>query len=163
MPVIATPTQSTLLTRDEIRQFMRDFPGRVPNTGTINVLLDNVEFSDTDISHAIRFTVDNFNTMTPPLGQFTEGGIPPTILLYGVASHLLTMESVRQLRNQATVQDGDVQPIGIDDKTQLYQQAAERLRALYETYARQYKVALNMRLCNGGLSSGYLLTSRSLR
>ena len=41
MPVIATPTAARILSRDEVRRWMRDFPpGLIPKTGVINALLD---------------------------------------------------------------------------------------------------------------------------
>jgi hypothetical protein len=61
MPVVGTPTTTQILSRDKIRRFMRDYAGQVKDTGVINILLDNVEFSDADVQDAIEFTV-NFYT-----------------------------------------------------------------------------------------------------
>lgn len=161
MPIVGTPAQTVILNRDKVRRFMRDFAGVIPNTGVINILLDNVEFSDADIQDAVEFTVNFFNTMTPMIGMFTEGAIPQVILLYGVTAHLLNSEGIRQLRNQATVQDGDVQPIGIDDKYQLYMQASSAMRDQFMQLAQRMKIQMNMSQAYGGLSSGYINTSRN--
>jgi hypothetical protein len=78
-----------------------------------------------------------------------------------VAAHLLNSEALRQLRNQATVQDGDVQPIGIDDKFQLYQNASNWMKEQFKELAQRIKVQLNMRGAWGGLASGYANTARN--
>ena len=161
MPVVGTPATTALLNRDRIRRFMRDYAGQVKDTGVINILLDNVEFSDADVADAIEFTVNYYPSLPPIIGLFTEGNIPPVVLLYGVAAHLLNSESMRQLRNQATVQDGDVQPVGIDDKFQLYQTASNWMREQFKELAQRIKVQLNMRGAYGGLSSGYANTARN--
>lgn len=161
MPVVGTPATTALLNRDRIRRFMRDYAGQVKDTGVINILLDNVEFSDADVADAIEFTVNYYTALPPIIGLFTEGNIPPVVLLYGVAAHLLNSEAMRQLRNQATVQDGDVQPIGIDDKFQLYQTASNWMREQFKELAQRIKVQLNMRGAYGGLASGYANTSRN--
>ena len=120
MPVIGYPVEEETLTRDQVRRFMRDTPGPVQDTGVLNILLDGVEFSDKDIDAALLFTIDFYNAMTPRTA-FDLAYLPRIVILYGAVAHLMNSEGLRQLRNQATVQDGNVQPIGIDDKQALYQ------------------------------------------
>lgn len=160
MPVIGYPVASTIPTRSEVRRFMRDYPGPVKDTGVLNVLLDNVEFSDADIDAALGHAKDLYNVMTP-MTELGLASIPRPLVLYGAISHLMLSEGMRQLRNQATVQDGNVQPIGIDDKQALYQQWADWMRNQFLTMARSVKTQRNMEAAWGGLSSGYLNTSRS--
>lgn len=160
MPVIGYPVTASIPTRAEVRRFMRDYPGPVQDTGTLNVLLDNVEFSDADIDAALSHAADLYNVMTP-ITYLGQGSIPRPLLLYGAVSHLMLSEGMRQLRNQATVQDGNVQPIGIDDKQSLYQQWAAWMRDQFNAMTRAVKTQRNMELAWGGLSSGYLNTSRS--
>jgi hypothetical protein len=162
MPVVGYPVAVGTITRDDVRRFMRDFPGPIADTGVINVLLDNVEFSDTDLDAALNYTVDFYNAMTPITNvSFTY--LPRVILLYGIAAHLMTSEGIRQLRNQATVQDGNVQPIGIDDKHSLYMQWSQYLRQQYNELARAFKNQKNMESAFGGMSSGYLNVTRFTR
>jgi hypothetical protein len=161
MPIVGTPTTATILNRDKIRRFMRDYAGQVKDTGVINILLDNVEFSDADVADAVEFTVNYYTALPPIIGVFTEATIPPVVLLYGVAAHLLNSEAMRQLRNQATVQDGDVQPIGIDDKFQMYMQASDWMRNQFKELAQRIKIQQNMQNAYGGLSSGYANTARN--
>lgn len=162
MPVIATPTAARILSRDEVRRWMRDFPpGLIPKTGVINALLDGVEFSDEDVEAGLMGAVDRYNCMTPLTGV-TLDSIPRTLLLYGAVAHLLWSESFRQLRNQATVSDAEVPQIGIDDKTNLYAGACDRLWAKFDELARAVKTERNMEQMSGGLPSGYAYTGRGV-
>lgn len=160
MAVLATPVSPLPVTSDDVRAFMRDYAGQVPNTGALNVLLDDVEFSDTDIARAIRFTAYKYNAMTP-VTNITPEVMNPYVLLLGTAAFLLRSESMRQLRNQATVQDGDVQPIGIDDKAQLYMQASKMIDDEYTQYARGIKTQMNMESAYGSIGSGYRSVARN--
>lgn len=159
MPVIGYPVEEETLTRDQVRRFMRDTPGPVQDTGVINILLDNVEFSDKDIDAALVFTIDYYNALTPRT-LFDVAYLPRIVLLYGAVSHLMLSEGLRQLRNQATVQDGNVQPIGIDDKQALYQNWAQYLRSQFMELARNLKTEWNMNQAFGGFSSGYKQVGR---
>ena len=46
MPVVASPATPVIVTVDEVRRFMRDYPDK-------NILLDDVEFELDDINHGI--------------------------------------------------------------------------------------------------------------
>lgn len=159
MAVVATPATPPQLTRDDIRGFMRDVAGQVPGTGVLNVLLDNVEFSDADIDRAIKFTAARYNAMTP-ISRLAPDSIDLWVMLNGTVAWLLRSEAARQLRNQSTVQDGDVAPIGIDDKQALYSQMAQQFSDEFNASARGIKTQLNMQSFYGGLGSGYRATSR---
>lgn len=155
MPVIATPTATRLITREDVRVWLRDFPpGYVPGTGVLNTLLDGVEFSDADVDAGLRMAVDRYNGITP-LTLLTEANVPRVLLMYGAAAHLFASESWRQMRNQATAQAEGVVPAGVDDKHGMYKGAAEALMAQFDTLATRIKVQRNMEAMYGGLSSGY--------
>ena len=159
MPIAATPANPTPLTRDDIRMYLRDVASQVPNTGVLNVLLENVNWSDADIDRGIRFTVARYNAMTPQTNA-TPATINIYVLLNGAVAILLRSEAIRQLVNQATVQDGDIAPIGIDDKQALYAQLAKTFDEEFTIYARGIKTQNNMESAYGGLGSGYRATSR---
>jgi hypothetical protein len=162
MPVVATPTAVPLLTRDAIRVSMRDLAGRIPNTGVDNILLDNVEFSDDELDNAVAFTVDRYNAM-PPVSVLPAEAINRYILMIGTVCFLLSSESWRQARNQATIQDGDVAPIGIDDKAQLYSQLAQLACNEFREMAKQVKIQRNMESAYGAIGSGYSGVARTTR
>ena len=58
MPVVATPSTPIVLTEDEVRRFMRDYPNK-------NILLDDVEFNLLDIQQGLDVITSAYNTMTP--------------------------------------------------------------------------------------------------
>jgi len=159
MPVTATPTTPLTVTLDDVRGFLRDVAGQVPGTGVTNIMFDLPEFSDTDIRRATKFTVARFNVMTPPSSD-AEDNINVWLLLIGVSEFLVMSEAFRQTRNQVTYQDGDIQPIGLDDKQAQYLALAQVLKAEFEEKAKNFKISRNMESCYGSLGSGYRNVSR---
>lgn len=155
MPVTATPATPTVVSRAQVRMFMRDRPGN-------NILLDDVQFTDDELNLAIEMTVSAYNAVTPQT-SLTPIGFPlhlRYVLLVGVARFLLVTESFLQARNQATVQDGDVSPIGIDDKAALYAQLSKNLKDEWDELVRGIKTQNNMESAYGGLGSGYAGVTR---
>ena len=159
MPVTATATTPLIVTMDDVRGFLRDVAGQVPGTGVVNIMFDLPEFSDADIQRATKFTVARFNVMTPPSND-SAASINIWLMLIGVSEFLVTSESFRQLRNQVTYQDGDVQPIGLDDKQAQYLALAQTLKAEFEEKAKNYKISRNMEACYGSIGSSYRSVSR---
>jgi len=159
MPVTATPVTTQLLTTDDIRGFLRDIAGQVPNTGSYNIMFDLPEFSDEEIRRGLKFTVARFNVMTPPSND-TQEGINIWLLLLGVCEFLLWSEMHRQARNQVAYGDGDVQPIGLDDKAPLYREMARTCHDEFEEKAKNFKISRNLESCYGHLGSGYRNVSR---
>lgn len=159
MSVNATPTTSPVVTMDEIRMFLRDVAGQVPGTGVENTMFDAPEFSDDDIRRAIKFTVARFNIITP-ISNDSEGTMNAWLLLIGVSEFLMTSEAFRQKRNQVQYASGDVAPIGLDDKFQLYLSMAQYLKSEFEDKAKSFKVSRNMEAAYGYLGSGYRAVSR---
>ena len=159
--VIATPvvTPKPSLSVDDIRWFLRDFAGQVPGTGVTNILLDGVEFSDDDIRRSKRFTVSRWNAMLPPSSD-SEETIPEWLLLVGTCELLMQSEAFRQNRNALTYADGNITPVGLDDKMQQYMALAQSLRAEFEEKAKMVKVANNMESAYTSLGSGYRISTR---
>lgn len=159
MPVTATPTTPLVVTLDDVRGFLRDVAGSVPGTGVVNTMFDLPEFSDADIQRAQKFTVSRFNVMTPPSNDSADT-MNSWLLLIGVAEFLVMSEAFRQTRNQVTYQDGDIQPIGLDDKQQMYMALAQMCKQEFEEKAKNYKISRNMEACYGSIGSGYRNVSR---
>lgn len=159
MPVTGTPTVTPAITSDDIRMFLRDVAGQVPDTGVENVLFDLPEFSDKDIFRALKFTVARFNVIPLPSND-AEENINIWLLLIGVTEFLCMSEALRQQRNQLTYQDGDVQPIGLDDKQQMYLAMAAVMKAEFEDKVSKFKISRNLESCYGSLGSGYRAVSR---
>jgi len=159
MPITATPTTAQVITQDDLRGFLRDVAGQIPNTGSYNIMYDLPEFSDAELQRAIKFTAARFNVMTPPSNDAVDG-INPWLMLMGCAEFLMTSEAFRQTRNDVTYQDGDVQPIGLDSKQQQYLALSQLLKAEFEEKAKAFKISRNLEACYGSLGSGYLAVSR---
>lgn len=135
--------------------FLRDRADR-------NILLDEVQFTNDEVNFALEMAVSAFNGITPQT-NLTPMSFPRHLrylLLVGTARFLLMTESFLQARNQATVQDGDVSPIGIDDKSALYSQLAKSLKDEWDEQARGVKTQNNLESAYGTLGSGYRNVSR---
>jgi len=155
MPIVGTPVTPAVVTKDQIRMFMRDL---APN----NILLDDVQFKDEELNLAVEMTVSAYNCVTPQT-NLTPQNFPTHaryVLLIGTARFLLMSESFMQVRNQATVQDGDIAPIGISDKAALYSQLAKNLKDEWDEIVRGVKTQNNMESAYSTLGSGYRNTSR---
>ena len=144
---MATNPHIAALTKEDLRLFLRDF---APN----NILLDNVQFTSEELEKAINMAADEYQVMPPLIGG-SISSIPRHILMLGASAWLMKSESFLQLRNQATYQDADIAPIGIDDKHQLYLALAARLKEEWNATARAYKQSRNMESSYGTISSGY--------
>lgn len=139
------------LTTDIIRMFLRD-------TVEHNSLTDDIEFSKEDIDGAIFLAVAKWNAI-PPISNVTDPAqLNAYVLLCGVCGLLLKSEGLRQNRNQLTVQDGNIAPIGMDDKEDQYYKWARHFQDEFNIFASRIKIQENMEsimdACSG-LSSGY--------
>lgn len=151
MPIVMTPASPIVLTEDEVRRFMRDYPDK-------NQLLDGVHFSQTEVNQGVEMVVSSYN-MLSPISSITVQGWPAGgkyLLLLGVAAYLAMSEAHLQARNQLTYQDGDIAPIGEFDKFPLYLQLAQVMQAQWDRSAREVKTQLNYEAAYGGSSSGYV-------
>lgn len=135
--------------------FLRDRADR-------NILLDDVQFSDADVNLAAEMAASAFNAVTPQ-SRFTPSSFPSHlqyVLLIGTARFLMMSESFLQIRNQATYQDGDIAPIGIDDKQAAYMQLAQILKAEWDELVRGVKTQDNLESAYNSLGSGYRNVTR---
>lgn len=155
MPVVATPTTPIIITTDQVRRFMRDFPDK-------NILLDDVEFNQDDVNQGVEMVTSKYNAVTPQTFLTPAAWAPHLqyVLLLGVAAYLIKSGAFLQLRNQATYQDGDIAPIGIDDKYPLYLQFAQFLQGEWDEMVRAIKTQNNLESAYGSLSSGYRNVAR---
>jgi len=155
MPVVGTPTTPVIVSKDQVRMFMRDRADR-------NILLDDVQFSDDELNAATEMAVSMFNGITPQT-MFTPSSWPSHLswlLLLGTCRYLMLSEAFLQIRNQATYQDGDIAPIGVDDKQASYAQLSQLLKAEWDEMARGVKIQNNLEGCYNSLGSGYQNVTR---
>ncbi len=149
---VTLPGTAAPLTTEDIRMFLRDTPD-------YNPLLDDVEFSDPDIVRGIRFAVAKYNAIAPG-SRIVAGNMNEWLLLCGVCCVLFRSEGARQLRNQVLAQDGNIAPVGIDEKQALYAAWADRMCAEFDQLAAKLKQQANMEgNLNGPMGAGGSLDS----
>lgn len=136
-PNTQDPFAGWVVTPDLAREFMRDYPD-------MNPLVGGVEFSDKEIERAIKLTIGVANITSRPTSYTVTNFPNPYVLLVGTASYLLKSEAMRQLRNEATYQDGNIQPVGIDNKQQGYLQMSGVLQQEFIQMVTSIKLQDNM-------------------
>jgi hypothetical protein len=160
MPVQMQGTQQSgdIVTVEEIRMFMLDFP-------KYNILLDDFQFTQEEVNNAIKHAIEEFNYIPPILSTFYSPDNFPFkhIAVYGTVKHLLWGEALRQQRNQASATDGDVVPIDIHNKYQLFRDAAIFFGNEFRQLATEVKISLNINSAWGELPSGMAGTSKYVR
>lgn len=160
--VLASNIQNNLVTED-IRMFLRDTPD-------YNILLDTVEFSNEDIARAIKLTVYKWNAI-PPVSMIEDPAVlNGYVLLCGTCGFLLKSEGLRQARNQMQTQDGNIAPVGLDEKEAIYMKWAQHFQEEFALYAQRIKIQQNMESIMGGgldisngFGSGYAYCARWFR
>lgn len=152
MPV-TLPISQFPLQVEEIRMFLRDQPG-------YNILLEDIEFSNDDIQLAMRLTVARYNALTPQTSITGPQYLNEWVLLCGVCCILFRSEGARQLRNQMLTQDGNISPVGVDEKQDLYLAWSNTFCSEFDDKAQKIKIQNNMESCYGGFGSGYRYIGR---
>jgi hypothetical protein len=140
MPVVGTPVAvvaSASLDSTSVRMFLRDYSNKNP-------LLADVEFSDDEIDSALLSALDHANAIGRPTDWNLLSFPNKYVLQMGTVSYLLKSEAFRQLRNQASYQDGNIQPVGVDDKQAGYAQLAGMLAGEFVQLVTSLKIAANM-------------------
>lgn len=143
MSIQGTPTNSSskytnwVVTPDQVRDFMRDFPDK-------NILVDGVEFEDSEVERALKMTISMGNAIARPTSYSVTNFPNDYVLLMGVCSYLLKSEGLRQLRNEAMYQDGNIQPVGLDNKQQAYAALAAQYLQEFTQMLTAIKIQENM-------------------
>jgi len=156
MPVNGNPINAAAEELEElmdmVRMMMRDYADN-------NILLMDAQFKEKEIKMAMRLAVSDFNSL-PPNTQLSWRLLPEGLLLQGVTHWLLLSESFLQLRNQVSVPTDGLGVVGIDDKSQYYQQLRGQLKSEYDQRCRLIKNEMNIASGYGSLGSGYAGVSR---
>lgn len=155
MPV-QLPSDAFRITSEDIRMFMRDQP-------EYNILLDDIEFADSDITRAMRLAVAKWNAIPPITSMPDASQMNEWVLLCGVCCILLKSEGLRQMRNQLQTQDGNIAPVGLDEKEAIYLKWSMVFCEEFERLAKQAKIQQNMESIlssgSGGFGTGNCLRS----
>ena len=125
------------LTDMDIRIWLRDLDP------SMNVLLDDFEYSPEEIRTAQTLTVDYWNETPPAICGYSYDRFPYRhALLRGTAANLLFIAANRYRRNHAQYNAGGLQ-FNSEDKYQQYDQAGARLWEEFKQWVRMKKRELN--------------------
>ena len=136
-PLDKSTYEGWVINPDDVREFLRDYPDKNP-------LVDGVEFSDKDVEKAIKRTISMGNVTARPTSYTVTNFPNDYVLLMGVCSYLLKSEATRQLRNEAMYQDGNIQPVGLDNKQQAYTALAAQINQEFIQTLTAIKVQENL-------------------
>lgn len=136
------------ITIPEIRLALLDFPCK-------NTLLDDVEFTDLEITHAIRRPIDRWNETSPNIKVYTVVTFPwREHWMIGTVGYLLRTAAHHYRRNHLTYQAAGLS-VADKDKFNQYDQAGTQYIQEYDTWMRNKKIEINVAQGFGTLSSAY--------
>ena len=93
---------------------------------------------------ALSQTVSHANIIGRPT-SYTVSNFPNSYVLnLGAVAYLQKSEAIRQLRNQASYQDGNIQGVGIDDKSAGYMQLAQVMQQEFTQHVQNIKITSNL-------------------
>jgi len=134
------------ITLPEVRLALLDLDNLTDGAPFSN-LLDDVEFTDTEIIFAIRRVVDMWNETPPPVCYYSPTNFPYRYWwLEGTCAHLLLMGAARYRRNRLAYQAGG---ISIDDQSKAneYEQNGQQRMAAFREWMQTEKYRINMSYC----------------
>lgn len=138
------PNAVGILTIPEVRMHLRD------TDPTLNTLLDEYEFTETEIMNALRKPIDLWNEALPPVSPFTPANFPFRYnWLEATCGFLLRSAAHRLRRNILNYNAGGIS-INDEPNYQLYENMAMKLIDDYKAWVSDKKTSINM---NIGFSS----------
>lgn len=109
-----------------------------------NYLLDELEFTDADILHAIRKAVDVFNELPPPIGGYPYDTFPfRAHWMKASVGFLLQAVAHKYRRNRLQYSAGGV-TIADQEKAEEYFSVGKRLEQEYMEWAIQRRIIMNV-------------------
>jgi len=137
MAVLATPVSKANSNVAGLRLFIRDYFDKNP-------LHDDVEFTDEELQISLEQSCLHANVIGRPT-SYTLSSFPNQYVLnLGAVAYLQKSEAIRQLRNQASFQDGNIQGVGIDDKSSGYLQLSQMMQQEFTQHVQNMKVTSNL-------------------
>lgn len=139
-PNLANVYNSGVITVAEIRMHMRDQDPK------LNTLLDEYEFTEAEIMHAIRKPIDLWNEALPPVSPFTPSNFPYRYnWLEGTCAFLLKAAAHRLRRN---ILDYSAGGVSIQDQANYdrYEKIAQGMLDQYKEWVSERKTAINFNL-----------------
>lgn len=136
------------LTIPEIRYALLDVENGTAGA-PFNNLIDDVEFTDSEIIFAMRRIVDKWNETPPPVAYYTGMSFPYRYWwLQGTVAQLLIMGAARYRRNRLAYAAGG---ISIDDqsKSEEYETVGRATMQEFDQWMLKEKTRINMTMCWG--------------
>lgn len=125
-----------VLTPEEVREFLHD---KVEN----NHLLDEEEFSKTNIALAIELAISEYNYI-PPIGGTDVNNFPSkALLMSGTCWKLFAGAAALLARNTMAYSDGGL-TIPVEERAPLYMSLASMFQESFLSTAQKLKIHLNM-------------------
>lgn len=137
MAVIATPVSKSNSNVESLRLFIRDYFDKNP-------LHDAVEFTDEELKVALEQSCLHANVIGRPTSYALSSFPNQYVLNLGAVAYLQKSEAIRQLRNQASFQDGNIQGVGIDDKSSGYLQLSQMMQQEFTQHVQNMKITSNL-------------------
>lgn len=125
------------LTAKQLRLWAQDRP-------ELNTLVDGIKFDDEQIDFAMKLTVDSWNTMPPPIGEYTIENFPHiSLMLLGTWAWLLRGAAIGEAQNHLSY---SAEGVSIDDrdKAAVFTQLGKDFWEEFKDTAKQIKIAQNI-------------------
>ena len=117
-----------------------------------NYLIDELEFTDAEIIHAMRTTIDIFNEMPPRVVTYTPETFPFRGAWLGATSgYLLKMIANRYRRNTLRYSAGGI-TIADQERADAYQKEADKALDMYREWCQQIQVQTNISMGYGSIA-----------
>lgn len=120
-----------------------------------NYLIDDYEFTDSEIIHCMRKCVDEWNEALPPVSPYTTQDFPyRAAWMKASTGHLLNLIANKYRRNALRYQAGGL-TVADQERYQDYQVRAKELLDEWRTWVTHKKISINVTNGFGYVSSGF--------
>lgn len=124
------------LTAQDVREYISDYPDK-------NLLLDDIEFSNTFIELCMELGISEYNVIPPRTGYDLSNFPSKSLLMLATLWQMYLGRSALMARNHLTYTDGGLQ-IPVEEKYELYRNLSDTYRAQFLEAASKLKIAINM-------------------
>jgi len=134
----------TFTTIDDLQRFLARIRLELRDYPDVNELIEGEESSDRIIAAALRNVLQRFNTMPPPIGNFSLSNFPDeSLLILGTAGWLQRTVANLNDRNRLPYSDGKV-AASPHDKGPLVRQSANMYWQEFLQSAKELKRSMNL-------------------
>lgn len=142
----------------KLEEYLIGLPMFIKDRPECNKLIEGTEFTPEEIKMALIMALEKFNTTPPLVLTYSLEQFPiVSMLMLGATARLMDMAVIAKNRNRLPYSDAG---LSVDDDGQApqYQQVKQIMMQEFEEWMRNYKKAINVEQCYGGISSEYSIT-----